>query len=192
MACSDQPESGNPSAWHIANLYDCDNSTLFIPYQLWTGMSWDGNKDAPCMHPADTLFHVNGVSSTTIRGPRSWTNTDTGSEHTVWFREKVDGSKQQYFTCHPLGIGRVYDSRGGGRSYPVGRCKFPAGYGWQVGVQRRCENTAIEITRLELDADNNLSALEFKWWYRNSTGAYILDHMYRYEPNVGSVNSWKQ
>ena len=40
----------NTSPWSINNLYDCENRSLFIPYQLWTGADWDGNKDAPCRH----------------------------------------------------------------------------------------------------------------------------------------------
>ena len=121
-----------------------------LPYQLWTGARWDGSAEGPCMHEADSRFEVNGTSSTRIRGPVAWSNPRTGERHTVWERSKDDGSKAQYFTCHETGIGRVYDSRGP-RYYESGRCKFPAGYGWQVGTRRSCRSTAIEITRIGLD-----------------------------------------
>ena len=99
LACTEPKKGGAP--WNVANLYDCETKQLFIPYQLWTGVKWDGNKDAPCMHKADTLFHVNGRSATTIKGPREWKSRQ------IWAREKVNGSKTQYFECHDKGIGRV-------------------------------------------------------------------------------------
>jgi len=142
------------------------------------------------MHKSDTLFYVNGKSATKIKGPKKWRHPWLGKELDVWYREKVNGSKQQYFTCHEKGIGRVYDSRRG--NYSLGRCKFPAGFGWQIGVQRDCTETAIEISKIELDENANLVALEFKWWFENSDGDLIHDHTYRYKPNIGSVNAWEQ
>ncbi len=193
LSCSSEMQTEREkSPWHISNLYDCQKKELFIPYQLWSGAKWDGNKNTSCMHGADTAFYVNGTSGTTIKGPKKWVNPKTQEVIEVWFREKMNGSKQQYFTCNKKGIGRVFDSRNGGRYYQQGRCKFPAGYGWEIGKQRKCLDTAIEVTKLELDSENNLSGLEFKWWYKNSNGSYIHDHTYRYEPNVGSVNAWKQ
>lgn len=178
------------SPWNISNLYNCEQRELFIPYQLWSGETWDGNKFSACMHEANTLFYVNGKSGTTIKGPKTWRHPWLNTEIKVWYREKVNGSKQQYFTCHEKGIGRVYDSRRG--YYSLGRCKFPAGFGWQIGVQRECNETAIEITKIELDDHSNLTAMEFKWWFENNDGELIHDHTYRYEPNIGSVNAWEQ
>lgn len=182
LACS-QPKKSD-SVWNIGNLYDCESRELFIPYQLWTGANWDGNKDAPCMHPADTVFIVNGKSMTTIKGPKKWENPRTGKTETIWSREKTDGSKQQYFVCHKKGIGRVYDSRGP-RYWDRGRCKFPAGHGWKLTERRYCKRTSIEITRISLDEDHNLSDLEFKWWTKS-----ILSNKYRYAPNKGMTNAW--
>ena len=185
LACEDKQKSS--SSWNISNLYNCQTKTMFIPYQLWTGMDWDGDKDADCMHQADSYFDVNDNSSTTIRGTNKWTNPKTNNELEVWFREKVSGSKQQYFACHDKGIGRVYDSRRGGKYYKTGRCKFPAGYGWQIGKQRKCKSTAIEIIKVDLNSDNDLSAIEFKWWYKSRKhNKYIHDHTYRYEVGYGS------
>ena len=64
---------------------------------------------------------------------------------------------------HETGIGRVYDSRGP-RYYESGRCRFPAGYGWQVGTRRSCRSTAIEITGIGMDDTGHLEELIFKWW----------------------------
>ncbi len=189
LACNS--DSRPDSAWHISNLYNCVDKTLFIPYQLWTGMDWNGDKNANCMHKADSYFDVNGNSPTTIKGTTQYTHHD-GKVLDVWAREKVEKHKQQFFICHEKGIGRVFDSRKPDRQYNYGRCKFPAGYGWQVGIQRKCTDTKIEITRAELDSENNLEAIEFKWWYQNSSGKYIHDHTYRYEVGYGMRNGWRQ
>ena len=184
LACSEPKKSD--SVWNIKNLYNCTSKELFVPYQLWTGVNWDGNKNASCMHPADKLFTVNRDSRTTIKGPKKWVNPRTGRTETIWSREKTDGSKQQYFVCHEKGIGRVYDSRGP-RYWDSGRCKFPAGHGWKLSVRRYCISTSIEITKISLDRNQNLSALEFKWWTRST-----LSNKYRYVPNKGMTNAWSQ
>ena len=180
IACGDDVKKSQ-SPWHISNLYDCRKKTMFIPYQLWTGMDWNGDKTGDCMHKADSYFVVNRTSATTITGPHDWKGKK------VWHRNKVSGSKQQYFVCHKKGIGRVYDSRNSGRFYSRGRCKFPAGYGWSIGKRRYCKSTSIKIVEVELDDDDNLFAIKFKWWTQNHH-----DHTYRYEVGTGSTNAWKQ
>ena len=184
FACSEPRKSDNK--WNIQELYNCDSRELFIPYQLWTGAIWGGDKDAPCMHASNSLFYVNGVSATTISGPEKWQNPLSGETESYWSRKKRNGSKVQFFTCHKLGIGRVYDSRGP-RHYRSGRCKFPAGYGWKIGDRRDCRDTSIEIIAITLDGENNLESLTFKWWYGTT-----LDHIYRYAPNKGMVKAWQQ
>ena len=62
-ACIGPAVSEDP--WNIHALYDCEKRTLFIPYQLWTGATWNGEKDAPCMHRADKRFYVNGQQHAT-------------------------------------------------------------------------------------------------------------------------------
>ena len=170
----------------MSNLYDCKTRNLYIPYQLWTGATWDGDKTRPCMHEANSRFAVNRRSPTAIRGPGEWRNPTTGETYTVWTRAKVNGKKVQHFTCHGKGIGRVYDSRGP-RYYKTGRCKFPAGHGWEIGKRRSCRNTSIEIVNISLDSTGHVKALEFKWWVRGR-----LDHIYRYVPEYGSTNAWRQ
>lgn len=184
FACSESRKSDNK--WNIQELYNCDSRELFIPYQLWTGAIWNGDKDAPCMHASSSLFYVNGVSATTISGPEKWQNPLSGETESYWSRKKLNGSKTQLFTCHKLGIGRVYDSRGP-RHYRSGRCKFPAGYGWKIGDRRDCRDTSIEIIDITLDGENNLESLTFKWWYGTT-----LDHIYLYTPNKGMVKAWRQ
>lgn len=174
------------SAWHISSLYDCVKGELYIPYQLWTGASWDGRKRAACMHRANSRFWVNGRSETIIRGPLRWVSPESGAIHQAWSREKTDGSKVQLFTCHERGIGRVFDSRGD-RYYDPGRCKFPAGGGWKLGVARACDQTRIEIIHIELDTRNRLAAIHFKWWVHGR-----LDYIYRYAPNKSMTHAWKQ
>ena len=184
IACSEPQKSDSP--WNIQELYNCETRDLYVPYQLWTGAQWDGDRNAPCMHASDKLFFVGFMSPTTIKGPKEWEIPLTGETLTIWSREKVIGSKIQYFTCHELGIGRVYDNRSP-RVYSTGRCKFPAGSRRKIGEQRDCLDTSIEIIALSLDAENNLEDLTFKWW----TGAR-LDHIYRYVPNKGMTNAWPQ
>jgi len=174
------------SVWHISQLYDCSTRSLFIPFQLWTGAAWSGDKTAPCLHEADSRFNVNGNSWTTISGPIQWIHPRLGTTYRVWSRDKVDGSKTQLFGCHEKGIGRLYDSRRD-RVYEPGRCKFPAGFGWQLFKKRDCVDTSIQITHIQLNPLRELQLLEFKWWF----GA-TLDHIYRYTPNKGMIYAQRQ
>ena len=80
----------------------------------------------------------------------------------------------------------VYDSHGPWYILP-GQCKFPAGSGWKVGKRRSCTKTANEIVNMVLDKGGHPAALVFKFWFRSK-----LDHIYRYEPEYGSTNAWKQ
>lgn len=188
LACSSQQSEKGP--WHLTNLYDCESRTFFVPYQLWSGAEWDGNKDAPCMHPANTTFTVvNNGRTRTITGPKEWKGKQ------IWSRENANGRKTQYFECHSKGIGRLWEVRDGReKTYRrAGRCKFPAGYGWEIGTRRRCSNTSVEIYLIELDGDHNLSALEFDWYRRTrSNPEHILRGKYRYEPNKGMQGYWPQ
>ena len=179
-------DRNNKDVWGKNNLYNCKTRTLFISYQLWTGMAWDGDKKRSCMHKADSNFLVDQDSETTIVGPKTWNNYKTGIQEQFWLRNKADGTKTQYFTCHEKGIGRVYDSRRP-KYYVSGRCKFPAGYGWEIAKRRHCKTTSIQITELAFDLEGVLQHIEFKWWYGN-----IFDHQYRYVPNYGMTNAWEQ
>lgn len=193
------------SPWNINNLYNEKNKSFFIPYQLWTGAKWDGDKNKKCTHQVDNTFYVNGNSPTKITGTTKWESPKTGKVYDIWKREKLNNHnnilkrkkskklKEQYFTCHEKGIGRVFDNRRGGRYSDVGKCKFPAGYGWKIGERQECLKTAIEITQIDFDKENNLTGLEFKFWYQNrKSGNLVLDHKYRYQPNIGMTKADKQ
>jgi hypothetical protein len=173
------------SPWNISNLYDKDTNSFFIPYQLWSGASWDGNKKASCMHKADNTFTASGGSATNIKGPVEW------QEYQVWNRAKLNGSKEQYFTCHDKGIGRVYDSRKD-KSYEEGRCKFPAGFNWKIGELRECTDTAIKITNISFDDKHNLSSITFQYFVEKRGGSLKHDHTYTYEPNQGLTSLQRQ
>ena len=184
IACAQPAKSDDP--WNIKNLYDCSTSTLYIPYQLWSGAKWDGSKSEACMHAVRSTVAASDRSETRIVGPKPWKNPKSGVTEAVWSQEKADGSKAQYYTCHEKGIGRVYDSRGH-HAFKQGRCVFPAGNGWALAVKRDCRDSAIEITAIALNEKNELESIEFNGW----TGA-TLDHHYRYAPNVGMTNAWAQ
>ena len=211
-ACPGDAAPASRGPWHLANLYDCKNDTIFIPYQLWTGAKWDGNKAAPCMHAVDREWNITDhrtiptdhgdtrdivrPSRTFVKGPVSWTSEESGNVLNIWERHKSGGRKLQRFACHPKGIGRVTDFRktqSWKTPQPVGRCKFPAGYGWALGKKRECLATAIEITKVELDSDQNLEAITFKWWVRRGRSSDLyLDHIYRYERERGATDAWAQ
>ena len=172
MACDEPAKSDSP--WNIKNLYDCSTSTLYIPYQLWSGAKWDGAKGGPCMHAANSA----------IVGPVAWRDPESGAMEKVWSRANGDGSKAQYFACHEMGIGQVYDSREA-RSFAKGECDFPAGFGWALSVKRACVDTSIEITAIALNRRNELESIEFDTW----AGA-VPDHLYRYAANIGLTDAW--
>ena len=176
----------NTEVWGKNSLYDCTNRKLTIPYQLWTGVIWDGKKSASCMHSANSTFNVDGDSLTTIKGPKDRFNPKSKVTEQIWIRDKVNGSKSQYFTCHKKGIGRVYDSRRG-RTHATGRCKFPAGNGWELAKRRNCDNTAIEITAMSFSKIGVLQSMQFKWWVDG-----YFDHVYLYKPNYGMSRAWRQ
>ncbi len=183
LACN---SNKNSEIWGKNSLYDCKRQKLYIPYQLWTGVKWNGKKSANCMHSANSTFNVDGDSLTTIKGPKDRYNHKSEITEKIWIRDKVDGSKSQYFTCHAKGIGRVYDSRRA-RNHATGRCKFPAGNGWEIAKRRKCDNTAIEITEMTFNKRGVLQSMKFKWW----VGGYF-DHMYLYIPNYGMSRAWQQ
>ena len=180
-----------PGHWHIRNLYDCQSNSLFIPYQLWTGSKFDGNKTADCMHKADLDFVVLDGEKVNITGPEIWKLPETASNVLTWVRTSANSNKVQRFICHDKGIGRVFDSRRN-RYFSPGRCKFPAGYGWRLNVEVECKDTKLELIKVDLTKDNSLKAIEFKWWYLSKQGHWNLDYIYRYSPGKGMTHAWKQ
>ena len=177
--------------WHINNLYDCKSRSLFIPYQLWSGAKFNGDKSTACMHIVDRTFVVNDGENVTITGPLKWSNPVSSNIETVWLRRTNNSTKVQRFVCHAKGIGRVYDSRRK-RYFRPGRCKFPAGFGWRINDPVICDDTKIELTQVNWTQNSELESIEFKWWFRRKSGKWHLDHIYRYAVNAGMTHAWKQ
>lgn len=183
----------NASAWHMDNLYDCKNGTWFIPYQLWTGAKFDGNKATSKNHEADNYSRKINGKSVEIKGVKEYTNKITGKTNLIYIRN--NGGKIQYFTSNDMGIGRVFDSRQGGQEYSGTGIKFPAGYGWKLNTPRTATDirdgvertTKIELTNMSFSEEGNLLSITFKWW---SNG--ILDHKYTYTANNGIYITEKQ
>ena len=198
-------------AWSRQNVYDPETDTYYIPYHLWTGAYWDGNKNENViLQSADTVFLVNGVSETRINGPETWRHPYLDKEFKVYSRTKSNRDKVQLFVFHENGIGRVYDHRPTHSydRYSDGKeVKFPAGWGWKIGVPqtfsfttwdigRRSHDdkkrsmsmtTTIEITAIEFDHESVMTALKYNYSVNG-----ILDHKYVYSPRKGMVVAREQ
>ena len=183
LACASHPPSSSP--WHVKNLYDCKTRELFVPYQLWTGADWDGRKDGPCMHKADNTFSVNDRSLTRISGPKN-------GEIPKWTQRRWSGSGKRFkggrCSISPvMKKGSAGCTTAGALDITGTDAASSRGKGWKVGVKRECLSTSLEITHVGLDDKGHLSEIKFKYWSRDR-----LDHIYRYVPNQGMTNAWKQ
>ena len=202
--CTNSIKSKLP--WHISNLYDCKDKSFFIPYQLWSGAKYDGNKANSKNHQAnmqtETPFERRGkirYTPLSIIGTTKWTSSEFDKEFNIYTR--LRGSKTQYFVANDMGIGRVYDSRyNGGRWYDGANIKFPAGYGWNLNQPRstsyqllkntglRTRTTTIEIVDMIFTSSNELESISFKWYPRGN----VLDHIYTYTVGTGMTEAKKQ
>lgn len=190
-------------AWSKQNVYDPETDTYYIPYHLWTGAYWDGNKNENViLQSADTVFLVNGVSETRINGPETWRHPYLDKEFKVYRSTKSNRDKVQLFVFHENGIGRVYDhrpTRSYDRYYDGKEVKFPAGWGWKIGVpqtfsftiwdngKKKSMMTTIEITAIEFDHESVMTALKYNYSVNG-----ILDHKYVYSPRKGMVVAREQ
>ncbi|MFT6387786.1 MAG: hypothetical protein ACJAUP_001158 [Cellvibrionaceae bacterium] len=187
QACSIQPYASD-DPWHITNLYNCGNRELFVPYQLWTGAEWNGDKQAPCMHAIDRrsvflpLADNDASGEVIIRGPLSWQDPKTGEAIRVWERIRPQSNSHQYYACHKRGIGQIHNVNKPKMVYIRDLCRAPGGFGWQVGKRRTCTKTTVEIEKVELDSHHRLNRLSVKYWFRDK-----LKHHYVYKPNQGAT-----
>ena len=186
--CSQQNKESSP--WHINNLYDCNSKSFFIPYQLWSGAKFNGDKSTSKNHMVNnqtlTPYGTKGrYQPLSIIGTTKWKNPSNNVEYKIYTRKRSRKGKIQYFTSYDMGIGRVYDNRSD-RYYTKERMKFPAGYGWKLHKKRTLGTTTIEITKMNFN-NNELVGIEFKWWTHG-----ILDHIYTYKVNHGVITSLKQ
>lgn len=177
QVCALPDATQETSPWHIRHLYDCDTGNLFLPYQLWTGAAWNGDKDASCMHEAD----ITNYRNRRLQGPVEWKNLKTGEIETTWRVSRPSGVVR-HFSCNSKGIGRRHDNRKPNYVYWNDRCAFPAGFGWEVGKKRHCLKTTIEITHIRLDDNHNLDSITYDWWIKDK-----YDHQFTYQANASRV-----
>jgi hypothetical protein len=191
QACAeDMAHSDDP--WHISNLYNCAKRDFFVPYQLWTGAEWDGNKQAPCMHPMERHSVLSRPSDqyasgdVIIRGPVEWHDDHTGETIQVWERIRPHINSHKYYACHPRGIGPIHDVNKTYDRYIKGLCRAPAGFGWQVGKRRICTKTTLEIIDVTLNEEGRLESLIADYWFRDK-----LKYRYTYKPGKGAVSIFR-
>ena len=127
----------------------------FIPLELFTG--GEIRKDTEIKYTnANLVFGEKKRKK--IVGPEDWKNSQSGETIKVYkrTRKSQSGLKTQLFTVTNDGqcIGRVWDSRRGGRVIKNG-CKFPLGV-WKKGETRSFKGASggkpriIELTILKL------------------------------------------
>jgi hypothetical protein len=85
------PKPKEITPWSAYNLYDCKTKSWFIPYELWSGASFDGNKSNSINHQVDTSTEFsyredkpNKMRSVTIKGALPWIDIPTGTHHKIY------------------------------------------------------------------------------------------------------------
>ena len=115
-----QPDK-TKSTWYIGNLYDCEDKSFFIPYQLWSGAKYDGNKSNSINHTVDSSIDFQyredkppKTRALSIKGALPWINLQTGEHYKIYKREeyKKKYTKNEYFIFSDYGIGRIFDNKG--------------------------------------------------------------------------------
>jgi hypothetical protein len=124
-----------------------------------------------------------------IIGPENWTNPQNGETIKVYkrTRKSQSGIKTQLFTVTNDGqcIGRVWDSRRGGRVIKNG-CKFPLGV-WKKGETRSFKGASggkprkIELTILKLGKKQG-DKVKFNWKLYDGSGKLMDDNDYTFSP----------
>lgn len=159
----------------------------FIPLELFTGGEIREDTEIK-FTKANKIFGEKKRKK--IVGPEDWKNPQTGEIIKVYkrTREGQSGLKTQLFTVTNDGqcIGRVWDSRRGGRVIENG-CKFPLGF-WKEGETRSFKGSSggkprkIELTILKLGKKSK-SSIKFNWkLYNLSSGELMDDNDYTFSP----------
>ncbi len=159
----------------------------FIPLELFTGGEIREDTEIK-FTKANKIFGEKKRKK--IVGPEHWKNPQTGELIKVYkrTREGQSGLKTQLFTVTNDGqcIGRVWDSRRGGRVIENG-CKFPLGV-WKEGETRSFKGSSggkprkIELTILKLGKKTK-SSIKFNWkLYNLSSGELMDDNDYTFSP----------
>ena len=197
FSIASKTKSSNP--WHLTNLYDVSSDSFFIPYHLWSGAKWDGVKSVEkCMHKANTTWKFtnarNKQSKVKITSPVKFTHPSSDDKFQTFEWKSKRGS--QNLICHEKGMARIYDlkfEKAGLLDSPIlngTECKFPAGFGWQVGVSQDCNPKAPKqttITELLFDGGYNLVKITYIYTKKEGFSARAADDYYEYVVEKGRV-----
>ena len=158
----------------------------FIPLELFTG--GEIRKDTEIKFTKANLV-FGEKKRKKIVGPEDWKNPNTGEVIKVYkrTRKSQSGVKTQLFTVTNDGqcIGRVWDSRRGGRVIKNG-CKFPLGV-WKEGETRTFLGSSggkprkIELKILKLGKKQK-DSIKFNWKLYDGSGKLMDDNDYTFSP----------
>jgi len=170
----------------LLNTSQSIGSERFIPLELFTGGEIREDKEIKFTN-ANLVFGEKKRKK--IVGPENWKNPQTGETIKVYKRTRKgqSGLKTQLFTVTNDGqcIGRVWDSRRGGRVIQNG-CKFPLGI-WKEGETRSFEGSSggksrkIELTILKLGKKQK-DKVKFNWKLYDGSGKLMDDNDYTFSP----------
>ena len=170
----------------LLNTSQSIGSERFIPLELFTGGEIREDKEIKFTN-ANLVFGEKKRKK--IIGPEDWKNPQTGETIKVYKRTRKgqSGLKTQLFTITNDGqcIGRVWDSRRGGRLIKNG-CKFPLGV-WKEGETRSFEGSSggkprkIELTILKLGKKQK-DKVKFNWKLYDGRGKLMDDNDYTFSP----------
>ena len=170
----------------LLNTSQSIGSERFIPLELFTGGEIRNDTEIKFTN-ANLVFGEKKRKK--IVGPEDWKNPQTGETIKVYKRTRKgqSGLKTQLFTVTNDGqcIGRVWDSRRGGRVIKNG-CKFPLGV-WKEGETRSFEGSSggkpriIELTILKLGKKQK-DKVKFNWKLYDGSGKLMDDNDYTFSP----------
>ena len=158
----------------------------FIPLELFTG--------GEIRHDTEIKFTKANLvfgdkKRKKIIGPEDWEHPNTGEKIKVYKRTRKgqSGLKTQLFTITNDGqcIGRVWDSRRGGRVIKNG-CKFPLGV-WKEGETRTFLGSSggktrkIELKILKLGKKQK-DSVKFNWKLYDGSGKLMDNNDYTFSP----------
>jgi hypothetical protein len=185
-------KSSNP--WHITNLYSKEDDSFFIPYHLWSGSNWDGNKNSEnCMHDVRNKWvfkRGDRERKNRVSAPMDYKMPESGK--IVKTFQVENRRNTQNYVCHEKGLARIYDGRfddAGVLSELDGKeCKFPAGFGWRLDESQDCSDSSPKETKVvELIFDENFILKKMSYTYEKKEGRKTRrkNDYYEYEPDKG-------
>ena len=158
----------------------------FIPLELFTGGEIRSDTEIK-FTKANLVF--GDKKRKKIVGPEDWEHPNTGEKIKVYKRTRKgqSGLKTQLFTITNDGqcIGRVWDSRRGGRVIKNG-CKFPLGV-WKEGETRTFLGSSggktrkIELKILKLGKKQK-DSVKFNWKLYDGSGKLMDNNDYTFSP----------